>query len=36
VLGIETGGEETHIGDSKEDENERRRKAEAADKKERR
>jgi sporulation protein YlmC with PRC-barrel domain len=36
VLGIETGGEETHIGDSKEDENERRRKAEAADRKERR
>jgi PRC-barrel domain len=31
VLGIETGGEETHIGDSKEDENRRRQKAEDAD-----
>ena len=35
VLGIETGGEETHIGDTKEDENERREKAEDADRKKR-
>lgn len=35
VLGIETGGEETHIGDSREDENERRREAEEADRKKR-
>jgi hypothetical protein len=35
VLGIETGGEETHIGDSREDENERREKAEKADRKNR-
>lgn len=31
VLGVETGGERTFIGDTSEDENERRRKAEAAD-----
>jgi hypothetical protein len=35
VLGIETGGEETHIGDSSEDEDERRRKAIEADRKNR-
>lgn len=35
VLGIETGGEETHIGDSKEDEDERRQKAIEADRKKR-
>lgn len=28
VLGIETGGEETHVGDTTDDENERRRNAE--------
>jgi hypothetical protein len=31
VLGVETGGERTFIGDTSEDENERRRKAESAD-----
>ena len=36
VLGIETGGEETHIGDSKEDEDDRRHKAIDADRKKRR
>jgi hypothetical protein len=35
VLGIETGGEETHIGDSKENEDDRRRKAIEADRKKR-
>jgi hypothetical protein len=35
VLGIETGGEETHIGDSKEDEDDRRRRATEADRKKR-
>jgi hypothetical protein len=35
VIGIETGGEETHIGDTKEDENDRREKAEEADRKNR-
>ena len=35
VLGIETGGEETHIGDSKEDEDERRQKAIETDRKKR-
>jgi hypothetical protein len=35
VLGIETGGEETHIGDSKEDEDDRRRKAIETDRKNR-
>jgi hypothetical protein len=35
VLGIETGGEETHIGDSKEDEDDRRRKAIQDDRKKR-
>jgi hypothetical protein len=35
VIGIETGGEETHIGDSKADEDERRLKAEEADRKNR-
>jgi hypothetical protein len=33
VLGVETGGERTHVGDTKEDENERRRQAEEADRK---
>ena len=33
VLGIETGGEETHIGDSKKDEDDRRRKAIESDRK---
>jgi len=36
VLGIETDGEETHIGDTKEDEDKRREKAQEADKKNRR
>src|SRR5262245_4013342 len=36
VLGIETGGEETHVGDSREDEDDRRRKAIDADRKKRR
>jgi hypothetical protein len=35
VLGIETGGEETHIGDTSEDENERREKAIETDRKKR-
>jgi hypothetical protein len=35
VLGVETGGERTHIGETAEDENERRRDAEQADKKRR-
>jgi sporulation protein YlmC with PRC-barrel domain len=35
VLGIETGGEETHIGETKEDEDERRRKAVESDRKNR-
>jgi hypothetical protein len=33
VLGVETGGERTHIGETAEDENDRRRDAEKADKK---
>jgi hypothetical protein len=35
VLGIETGGEETHIGETKNDEDVRREKAEEADRKHR-
>ena len=35
VLGIETGGEETHVGESKEEEDDRRRKALEADRKKR-
>lgn len=35
VIGIETGGEETHIGDTREDENERREKAIESDSKKR-
>ena len=35
VLGIETGGEETHIGETSEDENERREKAVKEDRKNR-
>lgn len=35
VIGIETGGEETHIGDTREDENERRENAVEADRKNR-
>jgi hypothetical protein len=33
VLGVETGGERTYIGDTAEDENERRRDAEEANRK---
>jgi hypothetical protein len=33
VLGVETGGEQTHIGDTAEDEDDRRRDAEKADRK---
>ena len=35
VLGVETGGEQTHIGDTAEDENDRRRDAEETDAKRR-
>ena len=35
VLGVETGGEQTHIGDTADDENDRRRDAEKADAKRR-
>ena len=35
VLGVETGGEQTHIGDTAEDENDRRRNAEKTDAKRR-
>jgi hypothetical protein len=36
VLGVETGGERTHVGETAEDENERRRDAEEADAKRKR
>jgi hypothetical protein len=36
VLGVETGGERTHIGETAEDENDRRRDAEKTDAKRRR
>jgi hypothetical protein len=35
VIGVETGGERTYVGDTSEDENERRRNAEKADAKHR-
>jgi hypothetical protein len=35
VIGVETGGEQTHVGDTAEDENQRRRAAEEADRKSR-